>query len=238
MTFTVAVSAGTLPTPQIVPPATVVQRAQQGGSAHAALALAYTRPIISIDQSQLQYRQRQGQVVEFSFDTGTLTLNLRQEQHIADTLSPCARAKWLAHENGHAIDNQRVISRMDAEIRADPVLQPIFIGQNWYPSSTFQATNQRIFNTISTIFQRLTAAAVIARDTRAEYMRVHRDVLVNCPEPYLYEVNPGDTLGQIASFFYGQASAWQTIYRANQAVIGADPDLIRPGQRLTIPKTP
>jgi nucleoid-associated protein YgaU len=69
-------------------------------------------------------------------------------------------------------------------------------------------------------------------------MRVHRDVLRNCPEPHIYEVNWRDTLSGIADFFYGRASAWQTIYRANRGVIGSNPDLIRPGQRLTIPPTP
>ena len=114
---------------------------------------------------------------EFSFDTGTLTLTLRQEMSVSDALSLCAPQKWVGHENGHVQDNQGV-------------------------------------------------------------MRVHRDVLRNCPEPYIYEVNWGDTLSGIADFFYGRAGAWQTIYRANQGVIGRNPDLIRPGQRLTIPPTP
>jgi len=84
----------------------------------------------------------------------------------------------------------------------------------------------------------LTAQAVAAYDTRAEYMRVHRDILLNCPEPYIYEVNRGDTLSQMADFFYGRSSAWQSIYRANQGVIGSNPNLIRVGQRLVIPRTP
>ena len=31
------------------------------------------------------------------------------------------------------------------------------------------------------------------------------------------------------------AARWQAIYRLNRAVIGADPDLIHPGQRLVLP---
>lgn len=109
--------------------------------------------------------------------------------------------------------------------------------QQWYPRSAFQTTQQTIFNTVSAIFRRLTAQTVANRDTRAEYMRVHRDVLQNCPEPYIYEVNRGDTLSQIAGFFYGRP-VWQSIYKANQGVIGRDPNLIRPGQKLSIPRTP
>lgn len=127
---------------------------------------------------------------------------------------------------------------MDAAIRADPTLRAIFLDQQWYPRPSFQATQQTIFNTISGIFRRLTGQAVARRDTRAEYMRVHRDVLQNCPEPYIYEVNRGDTLSRIAECFHGRVSAFLTIHRANLSVIGSDPNLIRPGQQLRIPRTP
>jgi nucleoid-associated protein YgaU len=45
----------------------------------------------------------------------------------------------------------------------------------------------------------------------------------------------GDTLWQIAQRFYGDGSLWPTIYEANRAVIGSNPNIIRPGQVLTIP---
>jgi len=239
MPFTVVTAPGANPARQVVSPATVVQRAQRGGNPNAALGLAYTDPIITIDQTALQYRQRQGVAgVEFSFDTGTLRLTLRQDMPISNTLSACAQQKWAGHETGHVTDNQQVMTQMDAAIRADPTLQAIFLNQNWYPRSAFQPTQQTIFNTISAIFRRLTGQAVARRDTRAEYMRVHRDVLQNCPEPYIYEVNRGDTLSRIADFFYGRPSAFTTIHRVNLSVIGSDANLIRPGQLLRIPRTP
>jgi LysM repeat protein len=50
--------------------------------------------------------------------------------------------------------------------------------------------------------------------------------------PLTYVVAPGDNLTVIAAWFhlhgYGQ------LYDENKAVIGADPDLIHPGQRITI----
>lgn len=239
MPLNIVANQGTAPAPQIVAPQTVVQRAQQGGNPNAALGLAYTDPIIRIDQTGLSFRQRQGPTgLEFQFDTGTLTLTLRQEMLISNALSTCEQQKWIAHENGHVGDNQTVMTHMDAEIRANPTLQSILINPQWTPRARFQATQQTIFNEVSAIFRRLTARAVAARDTRAEYMRVHRDVLLNCPGPYIYEVNRGDTLSQIADFFYGRSSAWQSIYRANQGVIGGNPNLIRVGQRLVIPRTP
>ena len=47
-----------------------------------------------------------------------------------------------------------------------------------------------------------------------------------------YIVRSGDTLSGIASMF---GSSVQAIYQSNQRTIGADPNLIRPGQRLYIP---
>jgi hypothetical protein len=238
MPLTIVSNPGATPSPQIVPISTIIQRAQQGGNPNAALALAYTAPIVTIDESGLMYRQRQGPSgPEFSFDTGTLRLTLRQDMLIANSLSVCAQQKWTTHELGHVRDNQQVMTQMDPSIRSDPTLQAIFASQQWYPRASFQATQQTIFNTVATIFRRLTAQSVATRDTRAEYMRVHRDVLQNCPDPYIYEVNRGDTLSQIAEFFYGRP-VWQSIYRTNQGVIGQNPNLIRPGQKLTIPRTP
>lgn len=46
-----------------------------------------------------------------------------------------------------------------------------------------------------------------------------------------YTVRQGDTLGKIAG---RHGTTWQRLYTVNKAVIGADPDLIVPGQRLEI----
>jgi nucleoid-associated protein YgaU len=51
-----------------------------------------------------------------------------------------------------------------------------------------------------------------------------------------YTVRKGDTLSAIAQREYGDASAWRRIYEANRGQID-NPDLIHPGQELTIPKT-
>jgi nucleoid-associated protein YgaU len=46
-----------------------------------------------------------------------------------------------------------------------------------------------------------------------------------------YTVRTGDTLSRIAA---RHGTTWQRIYAANKAVIGGDPDLIVPGQRLAL----
>lgn len=50
-----------------------------------------------------------------------------------------------------------------------------------------------------------------------------------------YTVVPGDWLMKIASRQYGDWRKWADIYNANKAVIGDNPNLILPGQVLTLP---
>ncbi len=55
------------------------------------------------------------------------------------------------------------------------------------------------------------------------------------PAPRTYTVVKGDNLSKIAQSFYSNDRMWRKIYDANKAVIGKNPDLIKPGQVLTIP---
>ena len=48
-------------------------------------------------------------------------------------------------------------------------------------------------------------------------------------------VRPGDTLWGIATDRLGSGAEWPRLYAPNRNVVGPDPDLIRPGQRLTLP---
>ena len=49
-----------------------------------------------------------------------------------------------------------------------------------------------------------------------------------------YTVKSGDSLSAIARKLTGSTN-WQTIYEQNKAVIGSNPNMIKPGQVLTIP---
>lgn len=60
----------------------------------------------------------------------------------------------------------------------------------------------------------------------------------NSPAPaasQTYTVVKGDCLWNIAKKFYGNGSKYTVIYDANKGVIGGNPNLIYPGQVLTIP---
>ncbi len=61
------------------------------------------------------------------------------------------------------------------------------------------------------------------------------------PQPEIlaeHTVSAGETLSHIALKHYGSAAKekWMAIYEANREVIGENPNLIKPGQVLKIPK--
>ena len=50
-----------------------------------------------------------------------------------------------------------------------------------------------------------------------------------------HEVQKKDCLWKIAKKFYGDGSKYTVIYEANRGIVGGNPNLIHPGQVLTIP---
>jgi hypothetical protein len=138
MAFTITIDLGSIPIPQIVPLGIIVHKAREIGNPQAERAIAVTIPIIRIDQRGLSYKQRVGtNGPEFSFDTGTLTLTLRQELFISNSLSQCAQKRWAIHERKHLDDNRMVMQSMEVEIRKDPWFKDVFINSKWFPRHEF-----------------------------------------------------------------------------------------------------
>ena len=50
-----------------------------------------------------------------------------------------------------------------------------------------------------------------------------------------YVVKSGDSLSKIAKDVYDDGKKYMKIYEANKATIGDNPNMIKPGQKLTIP---
>ncbi|MCC8174017.1 MAG: LysM peptidoglycan-binding domain-containing protein [Odoribacter sp.] len=67
-------------------------------------------------------------------------------------------------------------------------------------------------------------------DMRSGDLVMNLEVDPNSEE--IYEVKSGDNLSKIAKKYPGMT--WQRIFEANKHVLKS-PDLIRPGQKLTIP---
>lgn len=57
----------------------------------------------------------------------------------------------------------------------------------------------------------------------------------NTMQPQTYTVVKGDCLWNIARKFYGSGAKYTKIYDANKKIIGGNPNLIYPGQVLSIP---
>ena len=51
-----------------------------------------------------------------------------------------------------------------------------------------------------------------------------------------YTVKAGDSLSEISLAQYGTYGYWPLVYDANRATIGANPDVLRVGQQLMLPK--
>ena len=58
----------------------------------------------------------------------------------------------------------------------------------------------------------------------------------NEPAVKTYTVKKGDCLWKIAAKFLGSGAKWREIYDINKSVIGGNPNLIYPGQVLSIPE--
>ena len=56
------------------------------------------------------------------------------------------------------------------------------------------------------------------------------------PKVQYYTVEKGDTLSMISERYFGEARHWKIIYNANRQVIGNNPDVLREGIKLRIPR--
>lgn len=69
-------------------------------------------------------------------------------------------------------------------------------------------------------------------DRVVDVQHVHQVDRHRSPAPDRVKVHAGDSLWQLA---LEHDTDWQTLYAANRDVVGPDPDLIHPGQRLVLP---
>lgn len=102
-----------------------------------------------------------------------------------------------------------------------------------------QADSMDVKGRVMVEFNRLVETENTVNRIRVEQTQAAPPVAPAAPEKpaeeTLYEVKPGDTLGAIAQRFYGKASLYPKIFEANRDIL-SNPDLIKVGQKLKIPK--
>lgn len=227
----VTMNKGKIPVPQFVSSATLRKI-----SGHP-LAIGYTDAKLKISFSRINTPERSGpNGKEIFFAGGTMVIMLVQEVFISIDLSECERRKWTDHENHHVRDNMDCLDDLENEFLTYPTSDEFFQQGVSYPAADGKAKGAEIITEIELAFQSLNGHKVNSLDTQAEYRRVARDILANCPGPIIYTVQSGDTLSQIAIHYYGSASSRSKILAANFAKLKGNGNLLPIGTKLRIPQ--
>jgi nucleoid-associated protein YgaU len=71
---------------------------------------------------------------------------------------------------------------------------------------------------------------------KADMLLKQKEMVKKAKEVKKHKVVAGDTLSAIAKKYYDDAGKYLKIYEANKELIGDNPDMIKPGQELIIPK--
>jgi nucleoid-associated protein YgaU len=71
---------------------------------------------------------------------------------------------------------------------------------------------------------------------KADMLKKQAELVKKAKEVKKHTVVSGDTLSSISQKYYKDIGKYMKIYEANKALIGDNPDLIKPGQELVIPK--
>jgi len=111
---------------------------------------------------------------------GVFHLNLVQEVFISTALSPCNQTVVLQHERGHVRDNENLMPRMDAALRADEQFNLIMVQGMEFPVSQLDEVKETVKERIEAVFSRLTTERVKARDTLFEYKRMNAQMWAQC----------------------------------------------------------
>jgi nucleoid-associated protein YgaU len=71
---------------------------------------------------------------------------------------------------------------------------------------------------------------------KADMLKKQKELVKEAKEVKKHTVVAGETLSSISKKYYNDIGKYMKIYEANKEVIGDNPDLIKPGQELIIPK--
>ena len=148
-------------------------------------------------------------------------------------------ATWRAYGGGAYASTANRASRSEQIAIAEKVLD----AQGWgaWPSCSRRLGLSRADAAGSAMTSRSTTRKAIVRKTSitkvssSSAARVTRKRATVAAVRGTYRVRPGDTLSQIASRAH-VAGGWKALYVKNRGAVGSNPDAIRVGQRLVLPR--
>jgi len=109
---------------------------------------------------------------------------------------------------------------------------------------TGTAASREAKNQVMALYQSLVSEGNVANMIRVEEPRVAQASMgasasessaPGAATTEVYEVVKGDTLSAISKRYYGSSGQYMKIFEANRDVL-SNPDLIKPGQKLKIPR--
>ncbi|MFW5436558.1 LysM peptidoglycan-binding domain-containing protein [Paenibacillus apiarius] len=84
------------------------------------------------------------------------------------------------------------------------------------------------------VHTKVSAKKPAAKKTAAKNGKTSRPDTKSKPKTYV--VKAGDSLSKIAKLELGNSAKWKSIYDLNKKTIGKDPNKLKPGQKLVMPK--
>lgn len=105
-------------------------------------------------------------------------------------------------------------------------------GAGWTSQPSWSSSVAPTAPTTSAVPTPTTPPATKAAATKAPAAKAPAAKVPASKAPVTYVVKPGDNLFVIAQWFH--LHGYGALYDANRSVIGSDPNLIHPGQRITI----
>lgn len=116
--------------------------------------------------------------------------------------------------------------------------RPPWVRFHWGNLHSFKAVIDQLAISFTYFGSTGTALRAVAEVTLKQYEDDTTNALQNptshTPEPQrVHRLQPGETLDRVAAAYYGDASRWRRIARANDIV---DPLVLQPGWELTIPE--
>ena len=148
--------------------------------------------------------------------------------------------EMVAHiENWRQNHTELILMLTETPINADVYLQRFDytptggVGDIEYSIEFIEAKSV----TVNTVQEAATTSSALSSNTASNTRAATAatDTTVSSEQTRTYTVKSGDSLWKIAQQYLGKGSRYGEIYELNKSVIGANPNLIYPGQVYTLP---